>query len=188
MNHPIKMYIRLSNSYSLFLRPCDSVTDSNGRCSDLCIPAAGAEGDAKKFELVAGRLYKVVFKTKEYFDGSGGRKCFYPWVEVSGDMSIMHTCAEAQAVDSFRGRESGRTLSYPFASQPVFVYDLQRQLDVDYTWATMYDVYQVLACLIYQHKLQQTCMCIDSYVRSCRTYSVCFYARFAITDIWGLHS
>ena len=32
-------------------------------------------------KLKAGTLYKVFFKTKEYFE-STGRKCFYPWVEV----------------------------------------------------------------------------------------------------------
>lgn len=32
---------------------------------------------------MAGRLYKVVFQTKEYFERTGNRKCFYPWVEVS---------------------------------------------------------------------------------------------------------
>lgn len=31
--------------------------------------------------LKAGTLYKVLFKTKEYFE-STGQKCFYPWVEV----------------------------------------------------------------------------------------------------------
>ena len=32
-------------------------------------------------KLKAGTLYKVFFKTKDYFE-STGRKCFYPWVEV----------------------------------------------------------------------------------------------------------
>ena len=32
-------------------------------------------------KLQAGKLYKVVFKTRDYFE-STGRKCFYPWVEV----------------------------------------------------------------------------------------------------------
>ena len=32
-------------------------------------------------KLEAGKLYKVVFRTKDYFE-SVGRKCFYPWVEV----------------------------------------------------------------------------------------------------------
>jgi 5-hydroxyisourate hydrolase len=37
----------------------------------------------KKGELnaKANTLYKVVFKTEDYFKKQG-RKCFYPWVEV----------------------------------------------------------------------------------------------------------
>jgi len=31
-------------------------------------------------------LYKVIFKTKEYFEGTG-RKCFYPWVEITFEVS-----------------------------------------------------------------------------------------------------
>ena len=42
--------------------------------------AAGTSGTTRA-ALEAGRLYKVVFKTKEYFERTG-RKCFYPWVEV----------------------------------------------------------------------------------------------------------
>lgn len=37
-------------------------------------------------KLQAGKLYKVVFKTKDYFE-SVGRKCFYPWVEVCHECS-----------------------------------------------------------------------------------------------------
>jgi len=32
--------------------------------------------------LKAGGLYKIVFKTKEYFERTG-RKSFYPWVEIT---------------------------------------------------------------------------------------------------------
>lgn len=57
-------------------------TDSDGRCMQLW-PKATAEHNAEqRAKLKAGALYKVVFKTKVYFE-STGRKCFYPWVEVS---------------------------------------------------------------------------------------------------------
>lgn len=57
-------------------------TDSDGRCMQLWPKAT--EGKTKEElakPLKAGTLYKVFFKTKEYFE-STGRKCFYPWVEV----------------------------------------------------------------------------------------------------------
>ena len=46
--------------------------------------------------LKAGTLYKVFFMTKEYFERTG-RKCFYPWVEVSicrhGQQQAENSCA-----------------------------------------------------------------------------------------------
>lgn len=48
---------------------------------NLLPPAGSEEAKEQKTDLVAGRSYKVVFKTKEYFE-STKRKCFYPWVEV----------------------------------------------------------------------------------------------------------
>ncbi len=57
------------------------VTDSDGRCMQL-YPEAGPGQKAEDLIILqAGKLYKVVFKTREYFE-STGRKCFYPWVEV----------------------------------------------------------------------------------------------------------
>ncbi|TDL28062.1 Hydroxyisourate hydrolase [Rickenella mellea] len=53
------------------------VTDANGRCADLMAPKPGEP----EIALSAG-LYKVIFKTKEYFHDSG-RPCFYPWVEIT---------------------------------------------------------------------------------------------------------
>lgn len=55
-----------------------SVTNSDGRCLDL-LSVKNAQDEP--FKLVEGRTYKVVFKTKEYFERTN-RKCFYPWVEV----------------------------------------------------------------------------------------------------------
>ncbi|ETW86990.1 hypothetical protein HETIRDRAFT_305763 [Heterobasidion irregulare TC 32-1] len=56
-------------------------TNSDGRCMDL-LPARGSEeAKDKNVELKAGSTYKIVFKTKDYFERSG-RRCFYPWVEI----------------------------------------------------------------------------------------------------------
>jgi 5-hydroxyisourate hydrolase len=38
-------------------------------------------------ELDAGGLYKIVFKTKDYFDRAG-KTTFYPWVEVGANKNI----------------------------------------------------------------------------------------------------
>lgn len=53
-------------------------TNSDGRCLTLLPPRDSLEAAAKPLQT---GLYKIVFKTKEYFEGSG-RKCFYPWVEA----------------------------------------------------------------------------------------------------------
>ncbi len=61
---------------------CDSrVTDYDGRCMQLYPEAGPGQKREDLIKLQAGKLYKVVFKTKDYFE-SVGRKCFYPWVEV----------------------------------------------------------------------------------------------------------
>ena len=59
------------------------VTDYDGRCMQLYPNAAPGQKREDLIKLEAGRLYKVTFKTKEYFE-SVGSKCFYPWVEVGG--------------------------------------------------------------------------------------------------------
>ena len=58
-----------------------SDTNEDGRCLDLLPPAGSELAQKEKTELIAGQTYKVVFKTKEYFDRTN-RKSFYPWVEV----------------------------------------------------------------------------------------------------------
>ncbi|KAJ8488126.1 hypothetical protein ONZ51_g3736 [Trametes cubensis] len=60
----------------------DRVTDYDGRCMQLYPEAAPGQKREDLIKLQAGRLYKVVFKTKDYFE-STGRKCFYPWVEIT---------------------------------------------------------------------------------------------------------
>ncbi|KJA25903.1 hypothetical protein HYPSUDRAFT_182336 [Hypholoma sublateritium FD-334 SS-4] len=58
------------------------VTNADGRCLDL-LPPAGSELALKEgTDLASGQTYKVVFKTKEYFEKTG-RKSFYPWVEIT---------------------------------------------------------------------------------------------------------
>jgi len=54
------------------------VTNADGRCLDLLAPH---DSQTKDSGLVAGS-YKIVFKTKAYFERTG-RKCFYPWVEIT---------------------------------------------------------------------------------------------------------
>jgi len=57
-------------------------TDSDGRCTNILPPRNSP--DAK--ELTAGGLYKVIFKTKDYF-AKTDRKCFYPWVEITFELN-----------------------------------------------------------------------------------------------------
>ncbi|KAF9459822.1 hypothetical protein BDZ94DRAFT_1291439 [Collybia nuda] len=58
------------------------VTNSDGRCLDLLPPAGSDEARKEHTDLISGKTYKIVFKTKEYFE-STGRKSFYPWVEIT---------------------------------------------------------------------------------------------------------
>ncbi|RPD65139.1 transthyretin [Lentinus tigrinus ALCF2SS1-7] len=60
----------------------DGVTDYDGRCMQLYPEAGPGQKREDLIKLQAGKLYKVVFKTKDYFE-SVGRKCFYPWVEIT---------------------------------------------------------------------------------------------------------
>ncbi|KAG2350774.1 Hydroxyisourate hydrolase [Suillus weaverae] len=57
------------------------VTDVDGRCLNLLPPRGSDEARQQNKEVVAG-TYKIVFKPKEYFEKTG-RKCFYPWVEIT---------------------------------------------------------------------------------------------------------
>jgi len=57
-------------------------TDSDGRCTNLLPPC----DTPNAIELTAGGLYKVTFKTKDYF-AKTDRKCLYPWVEITFELS-----------------------------------------------------------------------------------------------------
>ena len=73
----IIMHLRNSN-YLNYVR----ITNSDGRCLDLLPCRESEEATGKKSNPVAGQIYKIIFKTKEYFEHTE-RKSFYPWVEVS---------------------------------------------------------------------------------------------------------
>ncbi len=64
------------------------MTDYDGRCMQLYPEAAPGQKREDLVKLQAGQFYKVVFKTKDYFE-STGRKCFYPWVEVPFPSSLV---------------------------------------------------------------------------------------------------
>ncbi|KAF7347693.1 5-hydroxyisourate hydrolase [Mycena venus] len=57
------------------------VTNADGRCLDLLPARDSSEAKDLDAAVVPG-TYKIVFKTKEYFEKTG-RKCFYPWVEIT---------------------------------------------------------------------------------------------------------
>ena len=59
------------------------VTNADGRCIDLL---SSNPPSAQPVKLEPGGLYKIVFKTKDYFDRAG-KATFYPWVEVSASKS-----------------------------------------------------------------------------------------------------
>ncbi|KZT74938.1 transthyretin [Daedalea quercina L-15889] len=56
-------------------------TDSDGRCMQLWPKATDNQTKEELARLKAGTVYKIFFKTKEYFE-STGRKSLYPWVET----------------------------------------------------------------------------------------------------------
>jgi 5-hydroxyisourate hydrolase len=68
-----------------------SVTNSDGRCLNL-LPLRHSDTAQEKTDLVAGMQYKIIFKTKDYFDRTN-RKTFYPCVEVNS------TCSDPAGTD-----------------------------------------------------------------------------------------
>ncbi|KAF9074816.1 hypothetical protein BDP27DRAFT_1316015 [Rhodocollybia butyracea] len=68
-----------TNGDPFFFNPlAESTTNSDGRCTDLLSPE-----DTQN--LVKPGLYKMIFRTKEYFD-SKSVKTFYPWVEITFEL------------------------------------------------------------------------------------------------------
>ncbi|EIW87010.1 transthyretin [Coniophora puteana RWD-64-598 SS2] len=65
---------------SVFRPFAASETDADGRCSTLLPPRGSEDAKAKNKEVTPG-IYKIVFRTKSYFDKLNV-KCFYPYVEI----------------------------------------------------------------------------------------------------------
>ncbi|KZT08542.1 transthyretin [Laetiporus sulphureus 93-53] len=78
----VQEYHEVAKDTAVFSPLAESKTNEDGRCMDLCPKTKSEEATVEGAKLKAGKLYKVVFKTKEYFE-STGRKCFYPWVEIT---------------------------------------------------------------------------------------------------------
>lgn len=115
--------------------PSRRETNSDGRCMDL-LPARGSEeAKDKNVELKAGSTYKIVFKTKDYFEGSG-RRCFYPWVEVLVLHKSLLYPIELLVADTVRSPQPHGALSYTFAHQPILLYNVSWQLSEDLLSAT----------------------------------------------------
>ncbi|KII93164.1 hypothetical protein PLICRDRAFT_672582 [Plicaturopsis crispa FD-325 SS-3] len=73
----------------MFVPMATGKTDADGRCLNL-LPAPGsAESKEHETALKAGGMYKIVFKTKDYFE-STDRKTFYPWVEVRITFTVVN--------------------------------------------------------------------------------------------------
>ncbi|KIM79784.1 hypothetical protein PILCRDRAFT_822959 [Piloderma croceum F 1598] len=70
-----------NDNMNMFEPMATGETDSDGRCTDLLPPHDSPD----RAKLKIGGLYKVTFKTKEYF-AKTGRKCFYPWVEITFEL------------------------------------------------------------------------------------------------------
>ncbi|KAF8807838.1 Hydroxyisourate hydrolase [Phlegmacium glaucopus] len=70
------------NGLDIFYPLAKGITNSDGRCLDLLPSRGSEEATREKSDLVAGQTYKIVFKTKEYFEHTH-RKSFYPWVEIT---------------------------------------------------------------------------------------------------------
>jgi len=58
------------------------ITNSDGRCLDLLPSRGSEEATRKNSDPIAGQTYKIIFRTKEYFEHTK-RKSFYPWVEIT---------------------------------------------------------------------------------------------------------
>jgi len=56
-----------------------SITNADGRCLDL-LPPNPAESSSSAPQP---GTYQIVFETKEYFERTGGRKSFYPFVQIT---------------------------------------------------------------------------------------------------------
>lgn len=98
--------------------------DADGRCLTL-LPPPGSADATEKSTLKEGAMYKIVFKTKEYF-ASTDRKSFYPWVEISA----VRSCAPTERLaDYIRDREPHGALPCAPSHQHVLLHNLPWKLD-----------------------------------------------------------
>ncbi|KAJ3725566.1 hypothetical protein DFJ43DRAFT_1002548 [Lentinula guzmanii] len=78
----LQQYEETEGNAFLFNPIAEGKTDSDGRCTDLLPPTTSIETE----NLLKPGLYKMIFRTKEYFD-SQSVKTFYPWVEITFELS-----------------------------------------------------------------------------------------------------
>jgi 5-hydroxyisourate hydrolase len=77
----VQTYHKGQRNVDIFSPFAHGVTDADGRCLNMLPPRGSDEARLQNKRVDAG-TYKIVFKPKEYFEKTG-RKCFYPWVEIT---------------------------------------------------------------------------------------------------------
>ncbi|CAL1694145.1 unnamed protein product [Somion occarium] len=78
----LQVFHKLPNKSSVCEPLAESRTDADGRCMHLWPEASSTQSKEDRSKLEAGKCYKVIFQTKEYFERTG-RKSFYPWVDIT---------------------------------------------------------------------------------------------------------
>ncbi|CCL98080.1 uncharacterized protein FIBRA_00074 [Fibroporia radiculosa] len=82
----VQVHHAFANNTEIFDPLAEGVTDADGRCMQLWPQPGAGQSKEELAKLKTGTLYKVVFKTKDYFEHTG-RQCFYPWVEITFEVS-----------------------------------------------------------------------------------------------------
>lgn len=80
--HPLARGLLYHPLPAIYSETVCRITNGDGRCIDLLPPAGSREAKQEETDLITGQTYKIIFKTKEYFERTE-RDSFYPWVEVS---------------------------------------------------------------------------------------------------------
>ncbi|KAJ3775143.1 hypothetical protein FB446DRAFT_786282 [Lentinula raphanica] len=78
----LQQYEEIEGDAFLFNPLAQGKTDSDGRCTNLLPPT----GSTETKDLLNPGLYKMIFRTKEYFEAQSV-KTFYPWVEITFELS-----------------------------------------------------------------------------------------------------
>ena len=129
-NWRVTSFIRLRKGILLYTSDsnklnCSRITNSDGRCLDLLPSRGSEEATRKNSDPVAGQTYKIVFKTKEYFEHTN-RKSFYPWVEVSRHThTALNSYLVALFADHLHCWKRGSP-SYPTVNQSLCLHYIQR--------------------------------------------------------------